>query len=452
MSGVRVCDTELKAFGLNLPGLIERGTAIASLPSLAMLTIAALTPARHQVSYIEIPDLNASGPPSEDFDLVAISSYSAQISEAYQLSRWYLSQGIPCVIGGPHATCLPEETARYCTAVAIGEAEPIWPQILQDAERRQLKKFYGNRFNDFDLKHSPMPAFDLLEPEKYNRILVQTSRGCPHRCEFCAASVLMSKKYRQKPVSMVLAEIDRVQSIWDRPFIEFADDNGMTDRRYWRELLPQMKKRQARWFLETDISVGQDSEILKMMQASGCRQVLTGLESPVVQGMDGLELKRNWKRSIWPTYRDSIRRIQSHGIRVIGAFIIGLDGQGPDVFDHVLDFVDYLELFDVQITVQTPFPGTPLYERLKGEDRLLDAENWDKCSLFDVNFSPSNMSVEQLRSGFRELGEKLYNEKTTRERRASFKKYMRSALQARSKEALDERHTYQSNFLPIRGI
>lgn len=452
MSGVRVCDAELKAFGLSLPGLIERGTAIASLPSLALLTIAGMTPARHQVTYVEIPDLKTCGPPSDDFDLVAISSYSAQISEAYELSKWYLSKGIPTVIGGPHATCLPQEAAKYCTAVAIGEAEPIWLQILQDAEKRQLKKFYGERYNSFDLRHSPLPAYDLLEPQKYNRVTVQTSRGCPHRCEFCAASVLLSKKYRQKPVSMVLAEIDALQSIWERPFIEFADDNGMSDRRYWRELLPQMKKRKTRWFLETDISVGDDDDILKMMQESGCRQVLVGLESPVIQGMDGIELKRNWKRDIWHTYRDSVRKIQSRGIRVIGAFIIGLDGQGPEIFDQMLDFVDYLELFDVQITVQTPFPGTPLYDRLKSEDRLLDAENWDKCSLFDVNFKPSNMSSEQLRTGFRELGEKLYNEEATKRRRASFKKYMRSALHSRTDEATDDHHSPQGALLPIRGV
>ena len=452
MSGIRVCDAELKAFGLSLPGLIERGTAIASLPSLALLTIAGMTPERHQLSYIEIADLNVSGPPSQHFDLVAISSYSAQISQAYQLASWYLAQGVPCVIGGPHVSCLPEEASRYCTSVAIGEAEPIWPEILADAEKGQLKKFYGTRYNDFDLKYSPMPAFDLLEPERYNRVTIQTSRGCPHRCEFCAASVLLSRKYRQKPASMVLSEIDRVQSIWERPFIEFADDNGMSDRRYWHELLPQLKKRQVRWFLETDISVGQDSEILRLMQESGCRQVLVGLESPVVQGMEGMELKRNWKRDIWPTYRDSVRKIQLHGIRVIGAFILGLDGHGPDVFDQVLDFVAHLELFDVQITVQTPFPGTPLYHRLQEEDRLIEPANWDKCSLFDVNFKPDSMSVEQLRVGFRELGEKLYNNEATRIRRGGFKKYMRSALQNQRKGVPDEHHGYSGSLLPVRSL
>lgn len=438
MNGVRVNDAELKEFGVNLPGLIERGGAIASLPSLAMLTIAGMTPARHQVSYIEIPDLAQCGPPKESFDLVAISSYSAQISEAYELSKWYLSQGVPCIIGGPHVTCLPEEAAKYCTSVAIGEAEPIWPRILQDAERRQLTKFYGNRYNDFDMKYSPMPAFDLLEPERYNRLTVQTSRGCPHRCEFCAASILMTKRYRQKPWHMVLAEIDQIQSIWERPFVEFADDNGMSDRRYWLQLLPEMKKRQVRWFAETDISVGEDAELLKLMQSAGCRQLLIGLESPVVQGMDGLELKRNWKRDVWPRYRESVSRIQEHGIRVLGAFIIGLDGHGPDIFDQVFDFAEHLELFDLQITVQTPFPGTPLYDRLRDQDRLIEPTNWNKCTLFDVNFRPSDMTQEQLRAGFRELGEKLYSKEATHIRRSAFKKYMRSTIKktsARQSEA-----------------
>ena len=131
--------------------------------------------------------------------MVAISTYSAQIFEAYELSDRYRKKGIKTVIGGPHVTSLPEEAKEHCDSVVIGEGEPTWLELLNDCEKDNLKPFYTSFDKNFDLKDAPMPRFELLNPEKYNRLTVQTSRGCPHHCEFCAASILISKKYKQKP-------------------------------------------------------------------------------------------------------------------------------------------------------------------------------------------------------------------------------------------------------------
>ena len=111
-----------------------------------------------------------------------------------------------------------------------------------------------------------MPAYELLEPSKYNRLIVQTSRGCPLRCEFCASSILLRARYKQKPIEKVLAEIDRIRAFWRRPFIEFADDNAFVNRRYWKQLLPELKKRKIRWFAETDLSIHEDAELLRLMR------------------------------------------------------------------------------------------------------------------------------------------------------------------------------------------
>jgi radical SAM superfamily enzyme YgiQ (UPF0313 family) len=425
MSGIRVCDTELLELGLTLPGFVERSKTIASLPSLGLLTLAGMTPDKHSVEYLEVPDIKEMPKLPERFDLIAISTYSAQVNEAYELGEKYRAKGIPTVIGGPHVTAVPEEAGQYCDAVVIGEGELHWLQVLEDAEKCALQEYYGDREEEFDLKDAPLPAFELLDISKYNRLTVQTSRGCLHKCEFCASSVVITDQYKQKPVEKVIAEIEKILSIWPKPFIEFADDNSIINRSYWRELLHYLKGKRIRWFAETDISVAEDEELLSLMRKAGCAQVLVGLESPVEGPLRGLEMKNDWKFKKFARYKEAIRTIQSHGITVNGCFVIGLDGHTEDIFDQVFGFVKESGLYEVQITLQTPFPGTPLYKRLEKEGRLLEPGNWKKCTLFDINFKPANMSVEQLHDRFKKLAVEIYSEEFTNWRRNNFKEILR---------------------------
>ena len=312
--------------------------------------------------------------------------------------------------------------------MVVGEGETVWRDLLRDAQVGRLKARYSSfGAREFDMSEAPLPAFDLLDISKYNRLTVQTSRGCPLRCEFCAASILLTRRYKQKPIERVLAEIDRIREIWPRPFIEFADDNTFVNKRYWIELLPRLKERKFKWFAETDLSMHEDDQLLRLMRDSGCSEVLIGFESPLLTGLSGLELKSDWKRKRWSQYIEAIRRIQSYGIRVNGCFILGLDGHGLEIFDAVYDFAVQSELYDVQITYQTPFPGTPLYDRLEREDRLLYPGAWHRCTLFDVNYRPTHMTVSELRLGFHDLAERLYCDELTTWRRTNFAdKYLRS--------------------------
>jgi radical SAM superfamily enzyme YgiQ (UPF0313 family) len=438
MSGIRVCNEELLRMGLTLPGFVERSKVIASLPSLGLLTLAGMIPSHHDVHYIEIPDLRGSKSVQEtlgDFDLIAISSYSAQIKEAYQLADIIRGKGVRVVMGGLHVTCLPNEANKYCDAVVIGEGERSWPALIKDAEIGQLKPYYGNTEKEFDLNDSPMPAFELLDIDKYNRLTVQTSRGCSHRCEFCASSILLTSQYKQKPQEKVLAEIDKIKEIWEHPFIEFADDNTFVNKKYWRKLLPELKKRKFRWFTETDISIAQDKELLKLMRESGCAQVLIGLESPSKTALDGIETKQNWKAKQVHFYKEAINLIQSHGISVNGCFILGLDNHGPEIFDQVYNFVNDTGLHEVQITIQTPFPGTPLYKRLKEEDRIVGIDAWEKCTLFDINYLPQKMTINALSEGFRKLALRLYSKEFTQLRKKRFKEILRKSMKT-EKESL----------------
>jgi radical SAM superfamily enzyme YgiQ (UPF0313 family) len=425
MSGIRVCDQELLRLGLTLPGFVERSRVIASLPSLGLLTLAGMTPAQHDVSYIEVPSLPELKTLPGPFDLAAISSYSAQISEGYDLARRYREQGIPVVMGGPHVTSLPEEALEYCDAVVAGDGEAVWLDVLSDCEAGRLSGIYGTAGDGFDLNDAPMPAFELLNIDDYNRLTVQTSRGCPHHCEFCGGSLLLTRGYKQKPAEKVVSEINRIHTIWKHPFIEFADDNSIVNKAYWRELLTALKDTKFRWFTETDLSVSEDEELLVLMRESGCAQVLIGLESPVQDGLYGLELHNDWKYNHWKKYKEAIRTIQSHGISVNGCFVIGLDGHTTDIFVQVIEFIKETELYEVQVTLMTAFPGTPLYDRLKNEGRILEDKRWDKCTLFDINYQPSNMSVEELDKGFKKLVVDIYNDEFIKWRRNAFKQQLK---------------------------
>ena len=422
MSGVRACDPELLKLGLTLPGFVERSKTIAALPSLGLLTLAGMTPSEHKVIYRDVIDAEHADALPEDVDLVAISTFSAQVKQAYAIARRYSSRGVPVVMGGLHTTVLPLEAVANGASAVVGEGECVWHEVLHDANLGRIKPIYDARKTaaGFDLSTSPMPAFHLLDMDRYNRITVQTSRGCPWRCSFCASSILLTDRYKQKPVDRVLREIDAIRERWPRPFIEFADDNSFINRAYWRELLPQLEQRHIRWFTESDLAIAEDPDLLDAMHDAGCMEVLIGFESPAQEGLDGLEMQRNWKFKQWPRYREVIETIQGHGIRVNACFVVGLDGHTTAVFDQIYRFVEETTPFDVQITYQTPFPGTPLYHRLKSEGRLTHDGQWERCTLFDINYLPTPMSVEELRQGFYRLGEQLYCDSFTKWRRSEF--------------------------------
>jgi radical SAM superfamily enzyme YgiQ (UPF0313 family) len=462
IAGVKLQTRKFIELGITLPQFMNRGQVIAQLPNLALLTLAGVTPEGVDLEYLEVDDVAAhAAAPRRDFDLVALSTYTARAFDAYQVADAYRAAGVPVVFGGLHATVLPDEVAQHADAVVVGEGEALWPRVVRDFQqggRAALQRFYReDQPGRYALTGAPMPRFDLLTTVPYlppsdtlqtgqinrlgayNRILVQATRGCPWDCEFCAASRLYGPRYRIKPVERVLREVDAVRALWRRPFIEFADDNTFVHRPWAKELLRGLAEREIRYFTETDVSVAEDGELLDLLYPSGCRQVLIGFESPRRESLELLD-RANWKARQRDRYLEAIDKIQSRGVSVCGCFIVGLDQDTPAVFDEIRAFVQASQLLEVQITVLTPFPGTRLYQRLEREGRLLYPGQWDRCTLFDVNFRPRGMTVEQLEEGVMQLWKDTWNADAFQNRKRHYRRLLRERRQ--SNGAADEAEEY----------
>ncbi len=411
LSGVRIRNEKLLKLGVTLPQFVSRGKVIAQLPSLSLLIIAALTPGDIEVDYVEIQDAAQGNKIHFNYDLVAITSYSAQIHEAYQLAGMFRKKGIPVIIGGLHVTAEPEEAKEFADSVVIGEAEPLWPKVLKDFRNGRLKPYYKeDQPGAYNLSKSPIPRYGLLSRGNYNRITVQTSRGCPHSCEFCAGSRLLGAGFRQKPVDLIVQEIKAIKKFWGSHFIEFADDNTFVNKSWAKEFLKALIPLGIRWFTETDISVADDKELLQLMYLSGCYQVLIGLESTNKENLRGLD-DAHWKLKRSGRYLEGINKIQSNGITVNGCFVVGFDNDTPAIFKEIRDFIKKSRLLEAQVTVLTPFPGTPLYKRLKSEGRLFKDKYWDRCTMFDLNFKPKGITPAELEKGLLWLYREIYNER-----------------------------------------
>ncbi len=436
LSGVRIRNENLRRLGLTLPGFVERGRVIASLPTLALLILAARTPPTWEPSLHELDEINETAfaaLATGEFDLVAISALSARIREAYALADRLRSGGVKVVLGGLHVSALPREAMAHADAVVQGEAEEIWPELIGDFEAGRLRPLYSSLSpvaRSAPIDTGPLPRYDLLDPGRYNRITLQTTRGCPLHCSFCAASRTISP-YKVKPVARVRAELEAILDRWPRPFLELADDNTFVHKAWSRELVRMLGEYPLKWFTETDVSIADDEALLEGLARSGCAQILVGFESAHREALRGADT-RDWKYARFDGTLERIRRIQSYGISVNGCFVLGFDADGPDVFDRTLEFVRESDLAEVQITLLTPFPGTALYQSLADQDRLLWKDPWDRCTLFDVTFRPARMSVEELETGFLDLMGRLYSTAEVERRRRRFRSCARSALRRRA--------------------
>lgn len=416
LAGFRIVRESLRERGLSLPGFAQRAEALAQLPALGLLTLAGMLPEDWSCSYHSPRDLDDALRETiiaERPDLVAISALTASIEEAYRLSDALRQRGVQTVLGGLHVTTCADEAARHADAVVVGAAESVWLDVIDDARRRTLQpKYIAKR--QAPPRHAvsvewPLPRFDLLGDD-ITRWTVQTQQGCPLACTFCAASRLLGP-YREKPVDRLRQELQLITARDPAPLIELADDNTFAERHDAAEMLDVLRASGAKWFTESDWRVGERPEVLGSLAASGCVQLLVGIESIIFRypGMGA-------KQAETDRMLDSVRAIQDAGVAVNGCFIVGAEGETPQSIDRLTEYLLESPFAEVQVTLETPFPGTALRSRMEREGRLLTERGWSYYNLFDVTHQPDEMSVSQLERRFEELIGHVYGAAATRRR------------------------------------
>jgi len=385
-------------------------------PSLSLLTIAGLTPPQIEVIYIDedFEDIDYTA----GYDIVGISAMTQEALHAYEVAQKFRENGVYTVMGGIHASVMPDEASGFFDTVIIGEAEILWPKFLNDYINGNEKKLYHNEKGiSIDLEHSPVPRYDLLKNKNYfkdtryyyNMVPVQVSRGCPHDCEFCLVTSIYGKKYRKKSIDQIKQEINEIKKNLPGRIILFADDNLFVNRKFAKELLGAIKELDIRWWAQSDISIANDEELLDLIYESGGLFLLIGFESIDPENLKNMN-KNAWKFKQLKDYEKNIEKIHKHGVIVFGSFIFGFDHDDTGVFEHVVKFMNTNHLTG-QMTIATPLPGSRLYTKLQNENRLLYNDAfWDKCTFLDVLYQPKKMSVEELENGFIYAYNQIFNQ------------------------------------------
>jgi len=383
------------------PAMMEKGRrlpnagGIATMEPLALSQVAALTPPDWEVRILD--EVREDIPDGIKPDLVGITSLSVTVPRAYDIARRFRQGGVPVVLGGIHATLLPDEAARHVDVVFQGDAEGAWSVLIQDFEAGALKQRYNGGAPS--LRAMPIPRRDLYRKHYFMQLL-SASRGCRHHCEFCTLWRLAGGRYRMRPVEDVLGELGGMSR--QRPIL-FTDENIYTDREWALTLFRGMAEGGLKrpYAVQTSLDLAEDGQALRALQHSGCVIVLIGFESVSEESLRTMRKHVNLRIGV-ERYKEMVTRIRDHGIAVSGAFIFGNDGDDPGIFQRTAKFIVEAGIDVAHLGLLTPNPGTDLYDRLAREGRLLYTSFPEDYGRYDIRtavFRPRNMTPEQLESG-----------------------------------------------------
>jgi radical SAM superfamily enzyme YgiQ (UPF0313 family) len=357
-------------------------------PPLVLPLLAGLTPLDVDVALVdenvERVDVNATA------DWVAITCMTASAPRAYVIADAFRHRAIPVVMGGIHPTVLPDEASAHADAVVVGEAEPVWQEVLADLAAGRLRSRYDHGGHS-DLVGLPIPRRDLLQVARYlTTNIVQTARGCPNACAFCTVSIVSGRRYRFRPVAEVVEEVRALSGGW----VGFVDDNIVGHAQRAKELFAALIPLKRRWIGQADLTMARDPELLFLAARSGCQAVFVGLESLSQENLRATHKVPN----VGTDMGAAITKIHQAGIEIIGSFVLGLDGDDQSTFARTVEFAERHKLVAAQFAVLTPFPGTFMRQQLESEGRILD-DDWSHYTMSNVVFRPRHMTDLQLRAG-----------------------------------------------------
>jgi radical SAM superfamily enzyme YgiQ (UPF0313 family) len=376
----------------------------ARIPNLAFPILAALSPKDIEISFTD--DLLTPIHLKKDLkevDLVGISVLTKTALRAYEIAEAYQKKGIPVVLGGIHPTALPEEAKEHADSVVIGEAEEIWPHLIEDVRIGNLKPFYRQE-GYTELSKISIPRREILPRRGYLPLdVVQVTRGCPFHCEFCSVQKFFGETYRFRPISDVVEEVRRLRHRW----MMFNDDNIIGNPSYSKELLKALIPLKKKWFGQASLSGLKKVENVELLAQSGCNSLFIGFESLSKENL----LKSKKFQNDPSEYREIIESLHRFGIAICGSFVFGFDEDDPSVFEETVSFSIQTKLFSAIFMILTPYPETAFYHRVKNEGRLVQDQWWLLKSPEDFApyFTPKKMSGETLREGWKRAWREFYS-------------------------------------------
>jgi radical SAM superfamily enzyme YgiQ (UPF0313 family) len=367
---------------------------------LTLTTLAALVPPELDVE-LALYDEGIQDVPAElDAELVGMTVITGTAKRAYELAAHYRARGQTVVLGGPHVTLIPDEATQHADAIVVGYAEDTWPELLRDFARGALKREYRQAMGFSLERDMPFARRELFDKRHFlTQAVFEATRSCGHDCEFCIAPTAWGSKQFQKPVSWVVDDIRRVGA----KSILFIDLNLVADHAYARELFSALVPLKVRWFGLSTVLIAHDRELMELMARSGCRGLLLGLETITPASLG--DANKRFNGSV--DYRALIADLHALGIAIQGCFVFGLDHDRLDVFDTTADFAIETGIDLPRFAIVTPFPGTPLHQRLAQQERIL-TRNWELYDGQHVVFEPRHMTPAELAAGHERAWKTVY--------------------------------------------
>jgi radical SAM superfamily enzyme YgiQ (UPF0313 family) len=360
-------------------------------PPLNVLTLASATPEDVEVSIIDenLEELNYG----IEADLIGITVMTPQAPRAYEIADEFRRKGKRVVLGGFHVSFLPEEALEHANAIVIGEGDRIWKEVIKDFRESRLKRFYQDD-QLVSLSEIQVPRRDLVKGKGYLFTnTIQTTRGCPFKCEFCSVSSFFGRSYRTRPIHLIIEELEALRQ--ESVFLFLVDDNLIGNRPYAKALFQEMVPLKFKWTSHAPLSFVEDDDLLNLASKSGCVALFVGIESLDPENLFLMEKESNLKISSV----EAVKKFHDYGIGILASFILGYEHDTPDTFKKTLDFCHQAKIDGALFPILTPYPGTLLRERLKKEGRIL-TDQWDLYDMEHVTFAPRGMSPEKLQEGF----------------------------------------------------